>query len=322
MSSKKKSELKYGGTKGKLDISRALHRATYLKRQISVGQLMQKLKPHEINAKAVADQVASIKIPAAPDQATGPLFKGTLYFVQITFTGGGNGAVSFDSADLGVAIQYASSAANPISKYANQYGTNSITVSNKPLSFSVDVSGNYGDSDVQAWVDQIVSDNNLTAGGSSCIVIMNDLNCPIQNKDANPQPPSNIGGYHQNTDQNNPYCFCNVFATPIDIADTQGAFAQVESHEIAEMTVDPLPIPTQKNPEVCDACAPNCGAAWNDYFDNSNTYLGSGTNPSIDFPGYAYFINSIVKESVTLDQQNGCPTDGSSQQADCAYAPH
>jgi hypothetical protein len=203
------SEIKHGGAKNKLCITRALQNVGYLRSKNpslflkgepiaakwggDYRQLMQlhTLRPDLIEVREVSEQLAKTKIPLLHDQAVGPLFNGTLYFVQITFTGGGGGATTLNSTDLNTAKEYASFAVNPICTYANWYGTGigstaRISVSSTPLSFSVNASGNYGDSDLQGWIDQIVNDNKLQAGGGSCIIIMNDITGSIQNNDADP----------------------------------------------------------------------------------------------------------------------------------------
>jgi hypothetical protein len=87
------------------------------------------------------------------------------------------------------------------------------------------------------------------------------------------------------------------------------------------MTVDPLPFQIQ-NPEVCDACAPNCGTTYFDFFNRKDGYLGSGTDPNdSNFHGYAYYINSIVSANFPLDPSDGCITSGAAATA-CEYAPN
>jgi hypothetical protein len=333
MSSENKSgELKHGGTANKLCITRALRNVSFLRSKnpslfpkgqpitstgMSINELLQlhTIDPSKVNVPEVSAQLRTSKIPVPKSQAVRPLFNGTLYFVQIKF---GNGSTTLNSADLGVAIKYASTVAKTIVAYSNPYGANihstaKIDVSTSPVQYTASRTSGYTDNDLQEWVDDIITTNNLQ---NACIMIMNDINTQPVNRDAD---PSRIGGYHSNTDAGNPYCFCNVYATPIDVADKQGAFALVASHEIAEMTVDPVPHKIE-NPEVCDACAPNCGTTYLDFFDSNNKYLGAGSSPTDSkFSGYAYYINSIVSSKFNLDG-SGCITSGTQENA-CAYAP-
>jgi hypothetical protein len=325
----------------KLCISRALHNARYLQGKlpkifpegqpitdiIPLAQLraLHMVNPDLIENKEVANLLSKTKIPLTPDTAQGPLFSGTLYFVQITFnyvTGGWGGAsasFTINTADVQTALQYGTLAANPISRYATQYGTNSLSVSPNIIPFTANLSGStYTDGDLQGWIENICSSNGLTPN-SSCIIVLNSTQGPI-NSDGD--PGNGIGGYHQSTSPSNvPYCFCNVFGTNLTVDDSQNAYAQILSHEVAEMTVDPFPNVT-RNPEVCDACAPNCGTTYFDFFDESNTYLGSGTDLSNPQPAgfsWNYFINSIVAASYNLDG-NGCITAGTAATA-CEYDP-
>ena len=160
---------------------------------------------------------------------------------------------------------------------------------------------------LQGWVNTIVTQNNLPTN-SSCIVVLNPLN--ITNTLAQAQ---NWAGYHQRA--NVPYIFSYVFGQNLTIDDRQNAYAQILSHEIAEMTVDPLA--NVVNPEVCDACAGNCRNLWNDFFDNDNRFIDGSQNVPPPF-GYAFFINSIIKPQA-YDPSTECALPGSNLRDVCVY---
>lgn len=286
------------------------------------------MKPEQIQDKAIADLLAKNKIPIPKDQAVGPLFNGILYFVQIKFKRPSGDAITLKDGDIKTSIDYATLAANPIALYAKFYGKNIgsipvIKVHNTMLSYEVPFTHNrYTDNDLEVWVDQIVSHNKdiIDSSRDICIVIMNDISGPVQNSDAD---PNQVGGYHFNTSANTPYCFCNVYGTDITIDDPRAVYAGVLSHEIAEMTVDPVPKRIE-NPECCDACAPNCNGNYFTYFDNNNNYLGGlrTNNPTSFGQKYKYYINSIVSASYPLHETaNGpCIARGNTDTA-CIYPP-
>lgn len=193
------------------------------------------------------------------------LFNGTLYLVQIIFrTPGGDHFVG--NTDMTTVLNYMKSAIIPISGYVLQYGHNSLNVSNSIIILHVNLASNtYNNNDLIAWVNNITSFNNLPIG-SSCVVILNPLG--MTNTDADRQ---SVGGFHDKA--NIPFCFCNVYAHGgFSFDDTQNAYAQMVSHEIAEMTVDPNA--DISNPEVCDACSGNCDNVWLDFFNKQNQFIG------------------------------------------------
>jgi hypothetical protein len=256
-----------------------------------------------------------------------PLFAGTLYFTQITFNNPGFVGTSLSTPDMQAAVSYSNMAVEPISLYASQYGPNRIDVSLSPLSFTANITGNtYFDSDLQGWVDTIVTGNGL---GNACIVVLNDISIAI-NSDGD--PGAGVGGYHGITAAGkNPYIFCNVFGLPtaqapqnLTVDDNANLYAGVLSHEIAEATVDPAV--DGQNPEVCDACAGNCGNIWNSFFDRHDQYIDAlpmnfpGTGPSPPPFNYTYFINSVVRPD-GLDPNSGCIYGNLDPRAPCAYPP-
>ena len=260
-----------------------------------------------IENKELAILLEKNKLPLLNATVSDPLFNGTLYFVQITFNIPG-GASSISNNDIQTALNYSKRAVIPISAYASQYGSNSLKVSNDIIQYSVTLTSNtYNNGNVQAWVNNILNDNNLPTG-SSCIIILNPLG--MTNTDAD--RAKGIGGIHGYA-AHTPFCFCNVYGQNFTISDEQDLYAEILSHEIAEMTVDPLA--NIVNPEVCDACAGNCGNDWLDYFDNHDQFI---VGP--DFSRYVYFISSIIRPA-SYDPNTNCAKPGSDTHAVCVYAP-
>lgn len=241
---------------------------------------------------------------AARNLAADPLFSGTLYFVQVTFDLT-NQSISISNADMATMVQYATLAAPQISAYATQYGGNSLSVSQNVLQFTANVpNGSYNDQTLQGWVNTILTNNGLTAG-SSCIVIPNPQGVANTDGDIN----QGILGYHGMA--NSTYCFINVFGQNLAVADQADVYAQQLSHEIAEMTVDPRA--NNDNPEVCDACGPNCQTTWRDFFVSPNNAYSQSTQTFPPGFGYVFFINAIVQPN----SSSQCPAP----QTACAYAP-
>src|SRR6266567_2789675 len=257
--------------------------------------------------------LAANPVPVPKASVPDPLFHGSLVFVRITYNRPSQPPFSINAADVQTALNYASLAGGPIQRYGSQYGPNSVAVSSNILAFNVDLQGNnFADDDVQGWVDRIVDNNHLT---NACIVILHDAlaaNSPV-NTDAS----GNVGGYHLCTDNGHPYCFCNVFGQNLTVADTNNRYAEILSHEIAEMTVDPKG--DVNNPEVCDGCAGNCNNDQFDLFDSNGTFIG-GTNTPSTASGFTFFINSIIRPDA-YDPNTECAVAGSDLQAVCIYAP-
>jgi hypothetical protein len=135
----------------------------------------------------------------------------------------------------------------------------------------------------------------------------------MTNTDADPN--KGIGGFHGKA--NTPFCFCNVYGQNFTISDDQNSYAQILSHEIAEMTVDPLA--NVVNPEVCDACAGNCRNLGLDFFDNHDQFINGSQNLPPGF-SYVYFINSIIRPA-SYDSSTECAKPGSNSHAVCIYDP-
>jgi hypothetical protein len=235
-------------------------------------------------------------------------------FVQLTFDRPHLAPFAMSAADLQTAISYATQAVVPIGQYASQYGHADVLVSPTLLTHTVNLGGStFDDGDLQGWVDDIVRSNGLS---DVCVVVLHDsvtAGGPV-NADAS----GGVGGYHSITGDGNPYCFCRVFGTGLTIADPTNRYAEVLSHEIAEMVVDPRA--NLENPEVCDACAGNCSNDRFSLFDASNQFAGGTTNPSNVPTPFAYYINSIIKPEF-YDPDTECRVKGSDANAVCVYAP-
>jgi hypothetical protein len=243
-------------------------------------------------------------LAANPTFAAGPLFSGTIHFVQIKFNlDPPTGSVLVEDGDLKTAIQYAKLAIGPISAYAGQYGPNSLAVADDFLRFEVNLpTGSYNDATLIGWVNAIASANGLS--GSDCLIIMN----PVQITDTD-APRDTIGGYHNKA--NLPYCLINMFGTGVTVQDKEFAYAEVLSHEIAEMTVDPDA--NQTNPEVCDPCAGNCNNSWVDVFGGANNaYLQTSRDNALP-PDFSFYVAGIVQPA----SSGLCPPPDSA----CVYAP-
>jgi hypothetical protein len=155
---------------------------------------------------------------------------------------------------------------------------------------------------LQTWVNAVVAQNSLPR--NSCVAVLNPRG--VVNTDAD--VTKGIGGYHSIA--NVPYLFVNVTGENLAVDDRMGLYALALSHEIAEVAVDPQA--DSVNPEVCDACGPNCQTVWIDYFDSAASYVAT----SQAFPppfAYRFFINGIVKPV----SATSCPAPAAS----CNYAP-
>lgn len=250
----------------------------------------------------LAEALRRSPAPRPRPRASAPLFSGSIVFVQASFRTP-RGTVSVAPADLSMAMAFSRLAAKPISRYASQYGPNRVDIATATVPFAVTLAGTRcNDQTLQGWVNQIVSQNRLPS--TTCVAILNPPG--VVNTDADSS--QGVGGYHSLA--NVPYLFVNVMGSGLTVQDDSGLYALALSHEIAEMVVDPRA--DLSNPEVCDACGPNCQIAWIDYFDSSGGYVATSQAFPPSFP-YAFFINGMVRpESATA-----CPAPA----AACNYAP-
>ncbi len=267
--------------------------------QLHRKELRAGLAPH------ITEQLKDIEFPDVSNLSGDPLFNGTLYFAQIKFTvqDQGNAVIEVSAADLDTAIAYAADAAAPISAYARQYGANAISVHSAILSYSVTVpSASYNGTQLDSWIDAIATANGLSS--NACIVVLNPQN--MTNTSGN--RAAGVGGYH--TISSVPYIFVNLFGQNLTVKDEAFAYAQILSHEIAEMVVDPLV--DNKNPEVCDGCGPNCQNVFLDYFDSAGRYIKTAQGWPAN-AAYSFYINAIVKPA----SATACPAPANA----CNYAP-
>jgi len=244
-------------------------------------------------------------VPAAAT-VTGPLFQGTLYLANLTFTGPG-GPWSVALTDLAVVQQYLQRIASPVTAYASQYGPTQLAVGPALPPLGVALShGQYSDQQLQGWVNALAGANRLGAGAA--IIVINPPG--IQNLDAKESGGVGVLGYHGSASV--PYSFVNALGSGFTSEDHADLFAEAVSHEVAEMTVDPRA--DDSNPEVCDGCGTNCqgSSAYRAYFDDTGKYLGTETS----FPpsySYAFFLSGIARPASAAD----CPAPASA----CAYPP-
>jgi hypothetical protein len=151
-----------------------------------------------IENKELADLLTNNMPPLPSASITGALFNGTLHFVQLTFNTP-NGTFFVNDQDMQTAINYAKLVVIPISKYASQYGQNSVGVSSNLIKYSVTLNSNeFKEIQLKEWVVDIVNKNHLQTDGSDCIVFMIDRRGP-KNLD-NHDPPGKITtGFHRST---------------------------------------------------------------------------------------------------------------------------
>jgi hypothetical protein len=254
--------------------------------------------------------------PAAPPPVVGPriatpLFSGTLHFLTVEFQTPA-GPVGVSAADTAVAVTYAATIAPVASRYAGQYGPNSIRVAPTAPGRTVTPSGgaSYSDAELAGWVDQYAAAAGLPAGDALAV-----LNPPrgVENSDA--RVSQGVLGYHSISPNGHPYLFVNVQGSGFSVGDGPGYFALALSHELQELLVDPQA--NGQNPEVCDPCAGNCSpSATLELFGPGARYLGSTTTSSTGPPPgvtCSFYLNSMVQPAHATD----CPAPP----AACSYPP-
>jgi hypothetical protein len=233
--------------------------------------------------------------------APAKLFSSTIHFVSLIFPNG----LSVPNSDLQTAIQYLMRAAPEISRYCSAYGTNNLTVNQNLLTFSPNLA-KYNDATLEKWADSIARINSIPINDS--LVFLNPQGAINSDADAT----KGVLGYHNVTPSGMSYSFVNVLGTGFTIDDKSDVYAVALSHEIAEMTVDPLA--NLAEPECCDPCAGNCSVDFRNYFDSSSNWIPQSA--SSRFPpnfSYAFFIEGIVLPS----SAKACPAPAQS----CQYSP-
>jgi len=209
---------------------------------------LERLPLEQMEDERLVQVISKKRPPSAQVKLASPLFSGTLRFVQATFTSRGTN-LAVPDADLSIAMTYASLAIVPISAYCSQYGPNSLVLANTTVTFKASTAkGKFNDSTLSGWVDELAEANALRS--DSCLVFLSPQG--IVNTDAD--PTQGVLGYHSVSRSGVPYAFVNVMGDGLTIDDAKGYYALALSHEIAEMTVDPLA--NGSNPEVCDECLP------------------------------------------------------------------
>jgi hypothetical protein len=236
-----------------------------------------------------------------------PLFSGTLHFIHPTFVTPG-GSFTFSAADMQMMIQYAQHAIVPVLEMVHQeYGPSTTVISPTTIDYTAHMSAaTFSDSDLQGWVNDILSTNSLDASTSLTVVP-----CPSGISDDAGYVVAN-GGYHNIA--NGPYAVFGIYTTGLTLADQVDQYAMVVSHEIAEAIVDPKA--DHSNPEVGDPCCENCyhgGNFYRAYFDAFNNYLGTNQQSPPGGFNFAYYTAVVVKPEDGLD----CPAPD----ADCNYSP-
>jgi hypothetical protein len=244
------------------------------------------------------------------------LFSGTVHFVHVQFVTP-SGTFSVSSADVQTMVQYAQHAIVPISEWVPQYGPSTVTISPTILEFTANLTSTaFADSDLQGWVNQIVSSNGFDTSSTAIVVP-----CPQQISESSGTGISANSGYHSIA--NVPYAVWGVGGTGITLADQADVYAMVVSHEIAEMIVDPQV--NGSNPEVCDPCCENCegiagsyaGGFFRAYFDSFNDYLGTNQSTPPGGFDFAYYVAVVVKPAGAANSEGDChATTG-----DCNYPP-
>src|SRR5260221_9494817 len=135
-----------------------------------------------------------------------PLFSGTVHFIHPTFVTPG-GTFTFSAADMQTMIQYAQHAIVPILEMVHQeYGPSTTVISPTTIDYTAHMSAaTFSDSDLQGWVNDILSTNGLDPSTTLIAVP-----CPSGIDDDSGYVVAN-GGYHYIAHR--PYPFCRIIWT-------------------------------------------------------------------------------------------------------------
>ena len=238
-----------------------------------------------------------------PGAVRGPPFSGTVRFVRVTYDAGGGRMAAVSAADTAVAVQFARTASPAIERYARQYGPARLAAAATVVDARFPVpAGRFTDAQLQTWLGSLWHAGVLAH--DDCPVVL----APPGVLNADAPASEGVLGYHGHAV--GPYVFVNALGTGFSLADPGDLFALALSHEIAEMTVDPLA--DGANPEVCDPCGPNCQTVLRDYFSGGGRYLGT-TSAFPPAYSYGFYINAIVQPSAA----SACPAPVRA----CAYSP-
>jgi hypothetical protein len=216
--------------------------------------------------------------------AGNPLFNGTIHLTDLAFRRKDqNGAITrFTAADIATVLEYLQLAVPTIVRYASQYGECSAAVSPTVLEGQVDIDfDKYSTGWIENWVNTLAKQYGIPS--NDCICILN----PPGIVDTDNALPA-IGGYHQTTSQCR-YMMINVTQTGLTVADLSLSYADVLSHEIAEMIVDP---DGSGNPEVCDPCS-DAHTTLN-FFMRDGSYVGNVTDAALP-PVFDYLLEGIAQ---------------------------
>lgn len=261
---------------------------------------LERLDPDSVKLRELTEILAVRRPPKPSAKASSPLFSGRLRFVAAVFDSGGN-SFEVPQADLLTAMQYTGLAIPLVSRYCSQYGPNSLALAKEAIPFVASVTGKkYNDQTLAGWVDSIAGSQGL--GTDDCLVFLNPSG--VVNTDAD--ATTGVLGYHNLSKSGRPYAFVNVMGQGLTVRDDSDTYAMALSHEIAEMTVDPLA--NGSNAEVSDSCSGNCSVDYRNYFDAGSRWIGG--SPTSD---YAFFLAGIATPAGVAS----CPAP----QGSCTYPP-
>ena len=189
--------------------------------------------------------LANNPIPSAKAEVSGPLFRGTLVFAQVSFAAPGLAPSGISAADTETAINYATLAVVAIQRYASQYGPNSVSVWPVAIPYTARVQGGaFSLAEFEGWVDDVAQFMRSQQVPDPCIVIMHNRSLPNS-----PSFTGQRNSFHSNTGNGTPYCYSLVFGENLSIADNnhrvnnqahEKVYAHTLSHEIAETFNDPF----------------------------------------------------------------------------------
>jgi intein/homing endonuclease len=194
---------------------------------------------------------------------TQPVFNGTIHFFNITYANGTD-LFEMQEADVTTYMGFLQEVAPVINQYCKQYGNTGINVDPNVYSYhlnikstntfdNIDLAGNTNPSAgpvQQGLVDRIANIYGWAGLTTQHAIII--VGVPgVTNTDCD--PANGYLGYHDiSAYANIPFTYIALGGEPITPNDIQDYYQVRQSHEIAEMTVDPLA--DLVNPEVCDMC--------------------------------------------------------------------